>query len=225
MKFSKFSLLLLLLILAFSLAACGRKDKGVDKGQNDELQEEMSYFSSSVIDLFKQKKPLKCTAEIESEEGSIKMTYYFDNKNEQFRVDSSSLSKYDNNEVNSFGILKDDWYYFWDDLMNVDGMKTKIFEEDDAEEFEYSEEDDSGLNMDEEFDFKCKSWKVDSSFFEIPQDKSFKDLSNFLESQNFTIPVSYDNNNSSPGLNDLDLCSFCDMLPAGPERDECLASC
>lgn len=213
MKLPKFYLLLALIIFAFSFSACSKKDN--QEKTNDERGEsivkEESYFSGSVASLFEQKKPLQCTANFEDEEGSVNMTYYFDNKGEKFRVNTYLISKYDSNKINSFGIFVSDWYYFWDDFENIDGMKTKIFEENDNDD----SDSDYDFDMDEDFDFKCKSWEVDSSFFDLPKDKTFKDLTEMFNSINFIDSVD----------SDFNFCSYCEMLPAGPERDECLNDC
>ncbi len=211
MKFSKLYLLPVLLIFLLFLSACAQKnDNGV-------LTEEESNFSGTALDLFNQKKPIQCTATFEDQEGIVEMTYYFDNKGERFRVETNMINKYDSTKINSYGILKDDWYYFWDDLTNVDGMKTKIFEEDDIDENEYE------FDLEEELDFKCKSWKVDNSFFELPKDKSFKDLTDMLGDINFIDSANSGSNNLN--FDNVDFCSYCDMLPAGAERDECLSDC
>ncbi len=208
MKFSKFYLLFFLLIFVFSFSACTKK-KDDDEAliiNNGELTQEESYFSSTVADLFKQKKPLQCAVSIEDEEAIVNMTYYFDNNGEKFRVETNSVNKSDASKVNSFGIFKDDWYYFWDDLMNKDGMKTKI--EGEADE-EYN------IDMNEEFEFKCKSWTIDNSFFELPKDKPFKDLTEMFNNFDSVDSLEYN----------LDACSYCEILPAGPDRDECLNDC
>lgn len=218
MKFSKFYLLPVLLVFLLFLSACAQKN------DNEMPMDEESFFSGTALDLFNQKKPIQCTATFEDEEGVVEMTYYFDNKGERFRVESNILNKYDAGKINSYGILKDDWYYFWDDLTNTDGMKTKIFEEEDEDDYEEEDtKDENDFDLEEEFDFKCKSWKVDDSFFELPKDKSFKDLTDMLGDINLI-----DSGSSDPAgldFNNTDFCSYCDMLPAGPERDECLEGC
>lgn len=218
MKLSKFYLLPILLVFLLFLSACAQKS------DNNVLSEEESSFSGTALDLFKQKKPIQCTATFEDQEGIVEMTYYFDNKGEKFRVESSMINKYDATKINSYGILKDDWYYFWDDLTNTDGMKTKIFEEEGEDDYEAEEtKDENDFDLEEKLDFKCKSWKVDDSFFDLPKDKSFKDLTDMLGDINLIDSGSTGSN--SLNFDNTDLCSYCDMLPAGPERDECLEGC
>ena len=57
--------------------------------------------------------------------------------------------------------------------MNKDGMKVTFDEEEDS----ILPDDDFALDdVDPEFDFVCKDWKVDPRTFDLPEDKSFKDL-------------------------------------------------
>jgi hypothetical protein len=192
--------------------------------QDEDIDKEESYFSTSIKDLFAKNKPLQCSVVVENEEGVVSMNYYFDNKNERFRVHSEFIDRVGGLNFNSSGILTDDWYYFWDDLMNIDGMKIKT--NDDPE----ITDNEDNLNMDEHFDFKCKSWKVDNSFFDLPKDKSFKDLSGTLDNFNNSLNPSESNQESIQNLDfsvdsDTDICSVCYMLPEGSDRDECLATC
>ncbi len=231
MKQTKIYLLIFLFISVLSLSACSKnnnpEEQNVinDNQEQNQLNEEDSTFSGTVTELFAKKKSLRCVALIEDEEQLIEMTYYFDNKGEKFRVNTRSVNNRNNEEVNSSAILKDGWYYFWDDFSNIDGMKTKAEKDDeDYEDYndEYMDDEEYDLDMEEEFDFDCQAWKVDNSIFELPNDKSFKDLSE-LNSLNFLDSMDSDSNylNSE----EFDLCSLCEMMPEGPEKEDCLSDC
>jgi RecJ-like exonuclease len=173
-----------------------------------------SYFSDKVTDMFGKGKPLECSAEIDNLEGQIKAVYYFDNQNKMVRVEMETLDKNSGLTVNTVSVIKDSWNYFWDDLINKDGMKIKFDEKEDSI---LSKESLNLENPDMDFDFVCKDWKVDSTKFDLPKDKSFKDLSGMMDN----LP-SGSSDNSSPEVSLDNLCEICDLLPDGPERIECL---
>ncbi|HDQ16549.1 MAG TPA: hypothetical protein ENN31_00265 [Candidatus Vogelbacteria bacterium] len=183
-----------------------------------------SYFSAKVVDMMKKEKPLECRTQMENEESLIEAVYYFDNKNERIRVDTEVVAKGGGVNINTTSIIRDGWNYFWDNLTNKDGMKIKV------EDYQNPEEVDYGVDVDEKFDFKCKSWRVDSSKFDLPADKSFVDISGLLSSfEDFSTSPSSDYSSSDLST-DIDTgnfnsCDFCNMIPAGPERDDCLSSC
>ncbi len=183
---------------------------------------EESYFSDKVTDMFKKEKPLKCSTEVNNLEGHIKAVYYFDNQNKMVRVEMEAFDKNTGLTTNTVGIIRDSWNYFWDDLMNKDGMKIKFDEnEDSILPTENLELEDSDLK----FDFVCKDWKVDSSKFDLPKDKSFKDLSGMMDSINVLPDNSFDNNSSSPNISLDNLCEMCNFLPDGPDKIDCLSDC
>jgi hypothetical protein len=176
-----------------------------------------SYFSDKIADMFKQGKPLECSSEVNDLGGSLKAVYYFDNQNKMVRTEMDVLNKSSNLTINTVSIIKDDWNYFWDNLMNKDGMKVKL------EESQDSILPTEGLiqNSDLKFEFLCEDWVVDSSKFDLPKDKSFKDLSDMTNSFNLPNNTSTNSNNTSLG----NLCEMCNFLPEGPEKTDCLNSC
>lgn len=182
---------------------------------------EESYFSESVVEMMKKDKPLECSTKMENQESAIEAVYYFDNKNEKVRVDMQVVSKDGGVNINTTSIIRDGWNYFWDNLTNKDGMKIKV------EDYQNPEEVDYGVDVDEKFDFKCKSWRVDSSKFDLPSDKSFMDLSDLVEGfDDFSVTSGdYNNLDSNMEADTFNPCDFCNLIPAGSERDDCLSSC
>lgn len=216
------------LTIMLALTGCGHKtdnnqpvntEKPVGAQENLADNQEESYFSEKIVDMFKKGKPLVCTTEMESEEGLMTAVYYFDNANERLRVDMKMVGKGDGVNVNTTSISKDGWDYFWDDLMNKDGLKVKIEEDNDTAET------GSPVDNEEKFEFRCRSWQVEADKFELPADKSFKDISD-LGQIGGTMPVTTETTVTTGATGSApDVCSFCNMIPAGPERDECLSSC
>ncbi len=183
---------------------------------------EESYFSDKITDMFEKGKSLECSAEVNNLEGHMKAVYYFDNQNKMVRVEMEIFDKNTALTTNTVSIIKDSWNYFWDDLMNKDGMKIEFDEEKDSilatENFTL---EDSDLK----FDFICKDWKVDSSKFDLPKDKSFKDLSMVMDELNVSPnnPSIPDSNSSNTSFDNL--CEVCNFLPDGPDKMDCLSAC
>ncbi|MFA7601167.1 MAG: hypothetical protein WCY43_02980, partial [Patescibacteria group bacterium] len=142
-------------------------------------------------------------------------------------VEMKTIDKEQGLEINSVNIIKDNWSYFWDDLTNKDGMKINLEEDDEDLASDDLEDEDELVDMDEVFDFKCKSWKVDNSKFDLPKDKNFKDLSSLMNTFNQSIPVSSGQgiDENSFNMQDIDLCAYCEMIEDPADKQECLSSC
>lgn len=228
MKKNQLCLSIGVLAVMLTLTGCGHKpasnqpadtEKPVSTQESPAGNQEESYFSEKVVDMFQKGKPLVCTTEMESEEGLMTAVYYFDNANERLRVEMKMVGKDNGVNVNTTSISKDGWDYFWDDLMNKDGLKVKIEEDDDATET------GSPIDNEEKFEFRCRPWQVEADKFELPADKPFKDISD-LSQIGDTMPVANEATVTTETTGSApDVCSFCNMIPAGPERDECLSSC
>ena len=217
-----FSQNIIIIILAVLLIGGGFYFLNNQSNSGDLGGKEESYFSDKVTDMFKKGKPLECSTEVNNLEGHIKAVYYFDNKNEMVRVEMEMLDKNTGLTTNTVSIIKDNWNYFWDDLMNKDGMKIKFDEnEDSISPTENLSLEDSDLK----FDFVCKDWKVDSSKFDLPKDKSFKDLSGMMDNLNTLPNDSFDSNSDSPNISLDNLCEMCNFLPDGPDKIDCLSDC
>lgn len=211
--------------LSLLLAGCGQKgakEEATEIKTGDNNQEE-SYFSEKVADMFKKGQPLECRTEMEDEEGILSAIYYFDNANERLRADMKMVNKENGITVNTVSITRDGWDYFWDDLMNKGGIKLKI--EGTEAEARAEANAEAPIDKEEKFEFRCRPWQVDASKFELPADKSFQDISNLGQINN-AIPTIPGNNNSMEMSGSIpDVCSFCGMIPEGPEKEECLNSC
>ncbi len=223
MKFSKIYLLPLILLLIFVLAACGKKDDpdlGPEEVKKEgEVKEELLLTTAK--ELLNRAESLYCEAEYEFEEGIMKSVYYFDNENERMRMDSGATIKDGEIAYNMSFIIKDNWAYMWDDSMNINGLKMTVETREDIEQDQ--------ADLEKELEFNCRSWSVDDSVFILPADKSFPDMSDFLEQiQSMEMPSPDDYQPLSAEdfqAADFDPCSFCDMYPAGQLRDDCLDSC
>lgn len=223
MKKNQFYLFIVFLGLSLVLAGCDRQaSNNQPASTNNDVagNQEESYFSEKVADMFKKGQPLECRTEMETEEGAMTAVYYFDNVSQQFRVDMKMVAKDNGIAINTTSITKEDWNYFWDDLMNKDGMKVKLDQEADA-----GADTKSPIDSEEKFEFRCRPWQVEKDKFELPVDKNFKDISNLGQAggaipATATVPATVKTTGEVPNV-----CSFCSMLPEGPEKVECLSSC
>ncbi|MFA6325173.1 MAG: hypothetical protein WCX46_03025 [Candidatus Paceibacterota bacterium] len=189
----------------------------LNKNSNSILEDnskEESYFSENAADMFKKDKPIECSSKASTPEGSVESLFYFDSQNKMVRVEMKIVNNNNPISSNTTSIIRDGWNYFWDDLMNKDGMKVKLEE---GEDISSSIQENVSADLGKDFNFVCKIWKVDSSKFELPKDKNFKDLSNLgddlLNSSNLN------------NVSNTDLCNMCNMIPTGDEKNECLKSC
>ncbi len=227
---TKFYFLPLFLVMILTLSACGQKNQ---KENNTNLNEDIiidvneenfeENYEASIEEMFAKGKSFKCLVSQENPEGEMDFVYYIDGKKERFRTEARVTDKSQGLVINSVSIFKDNYNYFWDDLSNKDGMKMKI-EEDDSDDEYYQDdsgiEDEEGLDLNERFNLRCSSWKVDEDMFELPKDKSFKDMSELLDPFDAISELGAESDGQ-----DIDYCSFCDLIPAGSERDDCLSSC
>ncbi|HOZ53149.1 MAG TPA: hypothetical protein PK142_00545 [bacterium] len=230
---TKFYFLPLFLVMILALSACGQKNTGNNNSDSrddviidlDEENFEEDY-EASMEEMFAKGKSFKCTVSENNSEGEMNFIYYIDGKKERFRTEARVTDKTQGLVINSVSIFKDDYNYFWDDLTNKDGMKMKIEDDEDDNDYYQNDseiEDDEKLDLNERFKLKCSSWRVDENMFDLPKDKSFKDMSELLNSFN-AIPE-MGSGSDEQGSGAVDYCSFCDLVPAGGDRDECLSSC
>ncbi len=230
---TKFYFLPLFLVMILALSACGQKNQEkINSNLNEDIIIDVNEenfeedYEASMEEMFAKGKSFKCLVSQENPEGEMDFIYYIDGKKERFRTEARVTDKAQGLVINSVSIFKDNYNYFWDDLTNKDGMKMKI-EEDDSDDEYYQDdsdiEDEERLDLNERFNLKCSSWKVDEDMFELPKDKSFKDMSDLLNSFN-NIPEMGSGSNEQ-NASDIDYCSFCSLVPAGGDRDDCLSSC
>lgn len=231
---TKIYFLPIILLAVLVLSACGNKNQssnepilnGSEEVVIDSNEDDFEDYEATIEEMFLKGKSLKCLMSDEGPEGKIDIVYYIDGKKERFRAESKITgNSHLGGVMNSVSILKDGYSYSWDDLINKDGIKFKI-EEDEMDDEVYDndfglEEEFEGSELDEKFNLKCSSWRVNEKMFDLPKDKSFKDISDTSDS----FDEMYDINSEADINSDMDFCSFCILLPEGADRDECLSDC
>ncbi len=109
------------------------------------------------------------------------------------------------------GVIRDtDYNYVWSSEFG--GFKTKV-KAADGDIFSSGEENSSVDNLnDENVNFDCERWTVDSSVFVPPSTVEFLDVEAMMGE------IEVDANASVDGLD----CTLCDSVPDGASKDQCL---
>lgn len=216
--------LIILFVLVFA-AGCAKKNEQAkqessnqqEEGQQSENSSSEESFFGSLQDLMKKGSNLKCTWQI-SDEGAVQKGVMYVS-GEKFRQEVTV----EGSDALTMNMISDkEWLYQWNPS-NKKGTKMKFSEIEKMEEnlkaegFEEVEGDDvaegTAEALNQQIDYKCEAWKVDSSMFVSPGDVEFTDATNALEE------LMKGAENMMQGM-----CDSCNSLP-GTAKDECLKSC
>jgi hypothetical protein len=198
----KIFFLSLSLFSLFFLSACGQKDTPITSTQAPQVTEatspDESSFSGSVKDLLALGKNLKCTWTFENEQSQMAGTVYVSGT--KSRTDMLVNAPQTENLTTHF-ISDGQTAYSWTDGQ-PQGYMFKINPDDqntpDPENQQYRD-------WQNEYEYKCDTWSLDNSLFQIPQDIKFVDLNQQMQELK-----------SNMG-------GICDQLPS-PQKEECLNS-
>jgi hypothetical protein len=191
----------------FVLAGCSDEDKAnvsntVTEKVSDTVQEK---FTGTLEEALEKGISQKCTYEYENINGTTYMS------GSKIRTENTTTES--GSETKTIIIMDDEWTYMWNPSTK-EGMKSKnVSEDEQGDEYdnEYSDSDEEeGIDtdfLDSEYELNCGSWKADSSYFEVPSDVTFADLSQL---SNDLEDGSVDN------LEDL-----CNLL-SGEDKEACL---
>jgi len=172
----------LVLMLALTLSACGKKEETVSK--NKEVKQKIENLErNSLVDWLRGDKTVECT--IQSEGGDIVVTTKGDSS---YMEEIPFMSPDSQGEMPKAGngamLTIGDWTYMWDkETKKGTKMNMKEMEEFTEENEEGIEEEDDQVGKmaeqweDSGFEYDCKEVKVDESLFREPKDIEFNDLS------------------------------------------------
>jgi len=222
---------LLVVVSTLIFSACSPKEQTSD-ADNEKASKEMamqkdSSFKGSLKDLISVGKPQKCTWQEDKEKTSG--VTYTDGKrsySEASNVPIADLSGMHIDEESVAGkpekgsmytMYDGEYVYTWSSV-SKEGLKMKSMNEDSVKDTEKTENyddknHDEGKNnseylktMESEIDYKCTSWKLDESMFNLPSGIVFKDFSEMMNNSK----------KSFEGMNDV-----CSMLK-GEDQENCL---
>lgn len=218
---------------------------GFSNMNNTSISQNMSFSQ-----LMQMGENYTCTFSDSSEEGTVSGTAYIAASENKFRTDynvsdeefEADMTADMENESqmgmdfrNGSMISDGEFVYIWNSETN-EGYKMKFDPNDFDLESEFDITDESasdanqGFDHDQEMDYNCQPWRVDSSKFVPPAEITFVDFSAQFEQMESMINTMQLEGNTEASTQteanyDLsEMCSMCDQLPAGEAQNECLTS-
>ncbi|MEA1936741.1 MAG: hypothetical protein U9N04_01350 [Patescibacteria group bacterium] len=166
---------------------------------------EGNYFET-MTDLMKREKPMKCvyTQEIDGGETANGVVYMSDG-NARTEITLSTGKMY--------AIIDQEYTYSWIEGSSKGYKMTLEAAEMDAKM------KNKVSNLSKEIDFKCNSWKKDSSKFKAPSNVAFQDMSAMMEG--FDSEAAIKDIENAEANADKMICDMCKMVPVS-EQAECL---
>lgn len=209
-------LCLVLVICALAFSGCGKKE-AADNNQpaandNGTVQKEDSgdgeeEITASSLALLGRGKALHCTFSFEDKESNSKQSgdFYVDGKNKKFRTEAEITATGEGMKNMQVKTISDGAYvYTWNSLNDKAGFKMKITEE------KNDSEPGQTQDLNQEIKFRCRSWKVDNSMFELPSGVQFTDMDAMMKQV------------STPAAGGgIDLCAICSQIPDTSQKSEC----
>jgi hypothetical protein len=223
---------LLIIVSAVVISAClPKKQDSGSENENQKQTKEMvmkkdGSFKGSLKDLISFGKPQKCTWQ-EGTEGTSGVTYT-DGKRSYSEIKNVSITDFKGMGMNEepmvgepekgsmYTMYDGEYVYTWSSaskeglkIKDMDEDPTEGIENDDHEDYMPENEDNSEYlkTMESEIDYKCDSWKLDKSKFDLPKGIEFKDFSEMMGE----LEKSFGNMS--------DVCSMLD----GEDQEECIA--
>lgn len=214
---SKFILIIAVIIVIVGAAAFALTRQSSSPSENTNQQESAKSDKGNDVtgtfsDLLKLGQNYTCTYETTDESGSkssgtIYMKSSGDKLYGEFKLDQEGT------EVKSNVIFDGEYSYVWTSDQTV-GYKVKVNPEE-GSIFGAEESDvETGVNDQENFDFKCAPWLVDDSKFSPPTNIKFTDLTEFTENLNKDLEE----------VEELKDCSVCNQISEEEARNQCLES-
>ncbi len=161
---------IVIIVAAAFLYISQRKDKGSDYSSPDVSK---IMGSESMRELMAKGKPLQC----DINQNEVKSTFYFSENN--FRTNFVSVTEAKENIGHM--ILKGDTSYTWMDG-ETKGFKMTVNPELKADA-QANAQNNEKVDLDAKVDYECSSWKKDDSYFELPPNVEFTDLSAMMNTK------------------------------------------
>ena len=171
---------------------------------NSKSGEEVKGVFSEIL---RSGKDMTCDFESVQEGGTTVGSVYIADAGERIRGDFTFTSA-DGEMMDGSLIRKENVNYVWGPSFDQ-GVKTKVPEEE--RDSLFTKESDVDVNEDTEFD--CRTWKEDSSVFNVPDDIEFIDFSTQVDAMM----------NVSSDLK-LQQCAACDQISDPTSQSQCRAA-
>ena len=187
----------------------------------------MSSGKKSLSDFFSMKGTLKCTFSDQTNNGSG--TVYVGSG--KMRGDFQSQA---NGTQSQTHMVNDGTYvYIWTEgqkngyKMSIDSVKSE------ASQVKVSGAPTAakpqGMNMNQQSNYSCGPWVVESSLFTVPSDITFVDYSSMMQGQGVSHSSAPQEGPAAAQLGtqvhgSAAMCAQCNQAPAGQARNQCLAA-
>jgi len=204
---------LALIIFVLTLSGCGQKATTENKLETGAKNVEQNTavggeeeISASAVEMLSKGKSLHCTFDYANEADGSRQSgdFYLDGQNKKFRTDAAVVTGDKTLEVKT--ISDGQYAYSWNSLDIKNGFKIKL----DQKVTATSTTGQKTQDLNNPIKFKCQSWKVDNSLFELPQGVQFNDLSEMMKS---VTPAG--------GAGGIDLCGICGQIPDAQQKALC----
>ena len=166
----------------------GSLDSVPEDVASEESATEARDGTTSLRDLMLRGESVECTFTIAEDDGTIGTGVgYF--SEEQARVDSELVDA-DGFSYEVSYIFSDDRVYTWGTMLDGQQFAVSMLVDDEHELDVLAEEDDDMLGIDDEIEYSCQPWRVDTSVFVPPADIEFMDMTSMLQQQMMEIDTS-----------------------------------
>ncbi|MEI7620249.1 MAG: hypothetical protein WCJ57_01620 [Candidatus Falkowbacteria bacterium] len=211
---------LVLIIFALTFSGCGKKaaventtnsnsDENGAITQNEVSGDSEEEINASILQMLGKGKSLHCTFSLKDEKEGTEQSgeFYVDGQSKKFRSDAEATVAGTNPMKLSVKTISDGLYtYSWNSFNPKSGFKIKM----DESQEQKTDNNQNSQDLNENIKFKCRSWKVDNSMFELPAGVTFTDMNEMLKQ---TVPNS--------GSGGIDLCAICSQIPDTSQRTDC----
>lgn len=166
--------LLTLLVVSILLTGCVKKGGSTTANESGSAGGGEESIKSSLLDLVKSGRTVKCTFSMSDSNGTSSGTTYVSGNKSRSTFNAKAS---DGTEVKSNTLVDGDWVYVWSDGI-PQGTKMKISD--------IQTQDTTGDNakvdaMKNAIDYKCLPWIADNSKFIPPSDINFVDFTETMK--------------------------------------------
>lgn len=171
---------------------------------------------STIADVFSKGDNAMCTFNVETEEGGTAGRVYVSEDNAR----GEFVTTVDDDTFNTYMVRNDDTFYMWGDSLPT-GIKMVMSINEWASQINDPDQDvSSSFDPNEQVDFKCTAWSVDSSLFEAPTDIKFITFEGSFGPSGTTLTDPSSTNDSNETGTETQ-CNICNAL-TGEAKNICL---
>jgi hypothetical protein len=210
MKINKMVVVSLLLTAILTLSGCtkvqnqGEEPKKVETKSAEVVNPSGEY---TINELFAMNRPIKCTWKETSEKSDVTNIIFLSGKKMYQDVTMGDVG-------HSYMISNGDWLYIWNGFTNM-ASKMKISELE-KEAGPNQGKANSSAGLDQKRDYVCEKWTEDTSVFEPPKDKDFKDTTTEMGQAVEELK----NGGLDKAKNQM--CDLCQKAPDEETKSKCL---